>query len=104
MNELSEVIKDQMSLRGWTVYRLAQESGVPYATLAPICSGKASPSYPTLKGICKGFGLTTSEFFRAYDPPTAGKERETAELLRYWAGMDSEERKGLICFLKSVFK
>lgn len=104
MNELSEMIKDQMNLRGWTVYRLAQESGVPYATLAPICSGKTSPSYPTLKGICKGFGLTPSEFFRAYESPAEAKDRQTVEMLRYWAAMDADERKGLLGFLKSVFK
>lgn len=104
MNELAEMIRDQMDLRGWTVYRLAQESEVPYATLAPICNGKASPSYPTLISICKGFGLTPSEFFRAYESPTEAKDRETTELLRYWAAMDANERKGLIGFLKSIFK
>ena len=101
--EFSDMIADQLTLRGWTVYRLAQVSDIPYTTLAPICAGKVSPSYATLQAICKGFGLTPSEFFRLYDPTSKDNKQETT-LLRYWSAMDDTARDGLLYFLKSMMK
>lgn len=54
-------LKDQY---GWSSYRLAQKSGIPLATLQSMDKRGTPPTIPILEDlVCKGFGLTLSEFF-----------------------------------------
>lgn len=102
--EFADMIADQLKLRGWSVYRLSHSADIPYATLSPICSGKVSPSYATLQAICKGFDLSPSEFFRAYEPADSAHGQREVTLLRYWSAMDSEAQDSLLSFLKNMLK
>ena len=56
-------LKQLMNERGWTMYRLAKESGLTESTIANIYRRNALPSIPTLEMICQGFGITLSQFF-----------------------------------------
>ncbi len=49
--------------RSWTIYRLAKESGITYSTLFTMLHKTTAPSIPTLMKICKGFGISLSQFF-----------------------------------------
>lgn len=53
--------------RGWTEYRLAKECGLSESTIANIYKRNSVPSIPTLETICRGFGITLSQFFAEYD-------------------------------------
>lgn len=77
--------------RSWTLYRLAKESGIPYSTLCTMLHKANAPSISTLIRICKGFGVTLSEFFDtgsevAYYTP------EQKALLDQWALLSSENQ------------
>lgn len=57
-------IKELLKERGWSVYRLAKESGIPYSTLNNMFHRpKNTPSAHTLLLICNAFGITLSDFF-----------------------------------------
>ena len=56
-------IQELCEQRAWTLYRLAKESGIPYSTLCTMFHKANAPSISTLSRICKGFGITLSEFF-----------------------------------------
>ena len=56
-------IKDLLNINGWSVYKLSMESGVSQSTLANMFARNNQPTIPTLELICKGFGITMSEFF-----------------------------------------
>lgn len=56
-------LKQMLDERGWTMYRLAKESGLNEATIANIYRRNAMPSILTLEQICQGFGITLSQFF-----------------------------------------
>lgn len=49
--------------RGWTEYRLSKECGLAQSTIGNIYRRNTSPSLETLETICKGFGITLSQFF-----------------------------------------
>lgn len=49
--------------RGWTYYRLSKNSGLSESTVTNIFKRNTVPSIPTLELICKGFGITLSQFF-----------------------------------------
>lgn len=50
--------------RGWTVYRLSIESGVPSSTVKNIVNGVSrNPGIVTIKKLCDAFGVSLGEFF-----------------------------------------
>ena len=48
--------------KNWSVYKLAEESGISQSTIANMFSRQTQPSFSTLQEICKAFGITLSEF------------------------------------------
>lgn len=59
-------IKYFLEYRHWSLYKLAKEADMPYASLSNIFNRKTVPSIPTLDRICKGFGMNLAMFFE-YD-------------------------------------
>ena len=76
-----ERIRTLLEERGWSVYRLAQEAGVPQSTLANLFLRNNMPTVPTLERICQALGITMAEFF-SQQPTLPPEEELTAQLLR----------------------
>ncbi len=53
--------------RGWSIYRLSNEAGLPQSTIINMFNRETLPSIPTLESICKAFDMTLSEFFSEPD-------------------------------------
>ena len=49
--------------KGWTMYKLAEESMIQQSTLANMYTRNTLPSLTTLLSICKGLGITPAQFF-----------------------------------------
>lgn len=50
--------------RGWTIHRLAIESGVSPSTVKSILYGRSrNPGIVTIKILCDGLGISLEEFF-----------------------------------------
>lgn len=49
---------------GWSSYKLAQESGIPYSTYYNTINRNTISKFETLEKICNGFDITLSEIFR----------------------------------------
>lgn len=64
INERLQKILDE---RGWTYYKLSKNSGLSESTVTNIFKRNTIPSIPTLELICKGFGITLSQFFTEGD-------------------------------------
>jgi len=54
-------IKNLMSERNWTLYRLSKESGIPYNTLRNLFVRNNEPSYETARRICNCFEISISD-------------------------------------------
>ncbi|MCD8036551.1 MAG: helix-turn-helix transcriptional regulator [Clostridiales bacterium] len=70
---IQEILKE----KGYTKYRLSKESGVPWATLSDICSGKtdlAKCSAGTLNKLAKTLNMTMEELIlvKAEEPSKDG--------------------------------
>lgn len=68
MNDVLQRIQSLMDERGWTIYKLAKVSGVPYSSLSSIFKLNNQPTIGTLEKICAGFHITLSEFFSDRPP------------------------------------
>lgn len=60
-------VKKLLEERGWSMYRLAKESDLSYATLKTLFQRNQSLTIPTLMRICDGLGISLSEFFAEAD-------------------------------------
>ncbi len=49
--------------RNWSEYKLAKESGLSQSTISNLFNRNTTPSIPTLEAICRGLGITLSQFF-----------------------------------------
>lgn len=84
--------------RGWSVYKLAEESGLTQSTLANMFSRKTMPSISTLQLICSAFHITLSEFF------IDNKEvsNEELELLGLYRRLNRHNKKLALEILKTI--
>lgn len=64
--------------RGWSLYKLSKESGIPYSTLNNMIHRTNIPSIPTLQKICNGFGISLSDFFADQKEPKQLNEQQKA--------------------------
>lgn len=63
MIDIHARLQQLLESRGWTTYRLAVNCGLSHATIANIYKRNTVPSVSTLEAICRGFGITLSQFF-----------------------------------------
>ncbi len=61
--DTNEKLNQLLKEHGWTYYRLSKNSGLSESTVTNIFKRNTIPSIPTLELICKGFGITLSQFF-----------------------------------------
>lgn len=87
-------IKDLLKANGWSVYKLSMKSGVSQSTLANMFARNNQPTIPTLELICKGFGISMSEFF--YEETSDKNELTDCEIFLEKYNDLSDNQKRLI--------
>ena len=101
-NDVIEHIKELCAERQWSYYKLAKESGIAYSTINTMLSKTVAPSIPTLFKICRGFGISISQFF------AVGEEIELTEgqkeCLSYWNSLDTRSRELALAYMAGLAK
>ena len=92
--DVLERLQALMNARGWTMYRLAKESGLTESTIANIYRRNAIPSIDTLERICRGFGITLSQFFA--EGEMVELTPELKELFDNWVNLTPEQMQKLL--------
>ena len=98
--DATERIKTLMEQRGWSAYRLSKNCGLSENTIATILKRNSLPSISTLEAICKGFGITMSEFFAEADLIEVSPD--TKQLIDYWAGLSVEQKASVLELVKNM--
>ena len=93
-------IRALMEERGWTVYRLAKESGVSWSTIRNMFDRNTEPTVPTVEALCNGLGITLEELllgegFTALDD-------EQKDLLSKWSTLTAENKKIMLVLLNKL--
>ena len=86
-------LRQLLAERGWTEYRLAKNSGLSESTLANIFRRNTVPSIATLETICKGFGITLSQFFA--DDDMVELTPELKQLFDRWVTLTPEQKSAV---------
>ena len=86
--------------RGWTEYKLSKECGLAQSTIGNIFRRNTVPSITTLETICKGFGITMSQFFA--DTEMVELSPDMKELFEYWVCLTPNQKSAAIQMLKAM--
>lgn len=99
MIDVLEKILKLKNERGWSLYKLADEAGLPQSTVANMFPRKTLPSLYTLNQICEAFGITLSEFFD--DGVIVSDE---TRILSVFRGLTEKDRKTVLALAEYLRK
>ena len=97
--DVLERLQKLMDARGWSMYRLAKESGLTESTISNIYRRNAIPSIVTLESICKGFGITLSQFFAEGEMVELTPELQ--EVFENWRTLTKEQKEAALVMLRA---
>jgi transcriptional regulator with XRE-family HTH domain len=93
--------------KGWTIYKLAQQSGIPYSNLNNIFNRGTQPTVPTLEKICSGFNITLSEFFTKDTPLNIASDNlsiEEHQIIDRYRTLNRNDKKLFQAYLDGLTK
>lgn len=96
--DANEKIQYLLAQRGWSAYKLAKFCHLSESTIANIIHRNNVPSITTLESICKGFGITLSQFFS--DGEMIEVTPEMRDLIDCWSGLSGEQRDAVLKLLR----
>lgn len=86
--------------RGWSEYRLSEESGIAQTTISSWFKKDVYPSIPSLEKICNAYNISLAQFFN-YDNEPVSLTDDQKILLDNWNRFNSEQQRAVISLLKS---
>ncbi len=87
--------------RGWTYYRLAKASGIPYSTLNTMLHKSYVPTVPSLQKICDGFGITLAQFFSDEDEVSL-LTQDQRSCLEQWNRLDETSKPLAMAYMQGL--
>lgn len=96
--DVLERLKKLQNEYGWSDYRIAKEAGLSQGTVSNCYKRNTIPNIYTLEAICKGFGITLSQFFAEND--LVELTPELFELFTNWSKLSEEKKKVLMQVIK----
>lgn len=97
LNEITQLRLE----RNWTEYELAKHSGVSQSTISTWYRKNQTPTIQTLDKICKGLGITLSQFFAEGSEPISLTEKQR-EMLDNWFALTETQQTLFLELLKSI--
>lgn len=95
-----ERLQQLLRERGWTEYRLAKECGLAQSTIGNIYRRNTVPSISTIETICRGFGISMSQFFAEGD--MVEMTPDLKELFDCWMALSPNQRPAAIQVLRAM--
>lgn len=97
LNRIEELRKE----RGWSIYKLAEESGITQSTLANMFSRKTMPSISTLTQLCETFDISLSQFFNFNSTNFSDEE---FSIISKYRKLNEKEKQIIQNLLDSIIK
>jgi Predicted transcriptional regulators len=88
--DVHQRLRQLLTERGWTEYKLSKSCGLSESTLSNIFRRNTMPSITTLEAICSGFGITLSQFFA--DGDMVELTPDLKELFLKWVNLTPEQK------------
>lgn len=93
-------LSDLLKQSGISRYRLAKICDIPEETLTGIFKRGNTPTFATLETICKGLGITLSQFFAENDMIEMSSDMK--EFYEEWKLLTNEQKNLTIQVMKQM--
>ena len=100
MTVLDRILQLRME-RGWSEYRLAEESGIAQTTISFWLRKQICPSIPSLERICGAYHITLAQFF-SYDNACPDLTEKQAMLLHQFSRLSVRQQDALLELLQAL--
>lgn len=98
---IQKQIRQLMTERGWTDYRLAKEAHLSHSTITNMFNRNNAPTIPTLEALCKAFGITLAQFFS--DGTVAAEMTDEQRILfSKWSTLSKAQKEALLHLMSSM--
>ncbi len=87
--------------RGWSEYKLSEESGIAQTTISSWFRKNICPSVPSLEKICSAYNISMSQFFNWNNEPVVLSEKQF-ELITNYNKLKKEQQEIILNLLKSM--
>ncbi|CZT55653.1 helix-turn-helix domain-containing protein [Solibaculum mannosilyticum] len=101
---MKDILKEITRLRlerNWSEYELAKNSGLSQSTISTWYRKGQTPTIQTLEKICRGLGITLSQFFAEGDEPISLTQSQK-EMLDNWSALTPEQQQIVMNLLKNM--
>jgi transcriptional regulator with XRE-family HTH domain len=99
MNFVAERIEQLRAERGWTVYKLAQESGLSETCVHRWIGTLTYPTIPALMRVCDAFCISLSEFFSKGDVVEVTGDKMS--LYKKWCSLSQAQQKSIVSIVEN---
>ena len=95
-------IEELREVRGWSVYRLAKESGIPQSTIATWYQKNLYPPVDKIETLCQVFHISLAEFFTVPEDGADSHHALTAQeqlLLQGWTNLSDQQKQAVLSLI-----
>ncbi|MGN1444548.1 MAG: helix-turn-helix domain-containing protein [Acutalibacteraceae bacterium] len=100
MTVLDRIVQLRLE-RGWSEYRLSEESGIAQSTISSWFRKNITPTISSIESICKAYNITLSQFFDFNDEAVTLTDSQK-ELLSNWSRLTEKQQKIFLELLKAL--
>lgn len=100
MNVLEKILELKQQ-RGWSEYRLSEESGIAQTTISSWFKRNITPSVGSLENVCKAFNITLSQFFAEEEERVVLTDNQK-EMIDRFSCLSEQEQTALIQLLDAL--
>jgi len=100
MKDILKEITKHRQARNWTEYELAKNSGLSQSTISTWYSKNQIPTIQSLEKICKGFGITLSQFFAEGEALSLSPEQK--DMLDNWNTLNKQQQQIILDLMKNI--
>lgn len=99
--DILQKIADERNKRGWSEYELAEKCGISQSTFTTWRNRGVEPGLASIEKVCKGLGISLSQFFGDSDNCFTKEQKEIFDL---WSKLSPDQRKTVTDLIKSFSK
>lgn len=95
-----ERILELRNERGWTEYKLSEESGISQTTISSWYRKDVLPTIPSLQKICDAYNISLAQFFNYEGEPVPLSEDQQT-LLNNWNRLNEKQKKAILDLIQT---
>ncbi len=101
MKDILKEIDRLRQKRDWSEYELSKNTGIPQSTISTWYAKNQTPTIQTLDKLCKGLGISLSQFFAEGNDPISLTPQQQ-EMLDNWSALSPKQQQIIADLLKNM--